>query len=162
MRTGVVIIMKSLFLTLLFLATSALAQPSPLKAFPEAKEGQQRFVIAVPQEEREDAFKVELVLGKTVPTDGVNRHFFGGKLEEVELKGWGYCYFELTELGPMAGTLMGVSGDEKPVDTFVPIHHTLPLLRYNSRMPIVVYVPAGVEVRYRIWKATEERKGNKG
>ena len=27
------------------------------------------------------------------------------------------------------------------------------LLRYNSRLPLVVYVPDGVEVRYRLWRA---------
>ena len=32
------------------------------------------------------------------------------------------------------------------------------LLRYNSRLPIVVYVPEGVEVRYRIWSAGAETK----
>jgi ecotin len=26
------------------------------------------------------------------------------------------------------------------------------LLRYNSRLPLVVYLPDGVEVRYRIWR----------
>ena len=27
------------------------------------------------------------------------------------------------------------------------------LLRYNSRLPVVVYVPQGFDVRYRIWTA---------
>ena len=26
-------------------------------------------------------------------------------------------------------------------------------IRYNSRLPVVVYAPEGVEVRYRIWSA---------
>ncbi|MBW2490657.1 MAG: proteinase inhibitor I4 serpin, partial [Deltaproteobacteria bacterium] len=30
--------------------------------------------------------------------------------------------------------------------------------RYNSRLPVVVYVPEGVEVRYRIWRAEPESK----
>jgi ecotin len=29
------------------------------------------------------------------------------------------------------------------------------LLRYNSKLPVVVYVPNGFEVRYRIWRADE-------
>jgi len=29
-------------------------------------------------------------------------------------------------------------------------------LRYNSRLPLAVFVPEGVEVRYRIWKADPE------
>lgn len=27
------------------------------------------------------------------------------------------------------------------------------MLRYNSKLPIVVYTPANVDVKYRIWKA---------
>ena len=30
------------------------------------------------------------------------------------------------------------------------------LLRYNSKLPLVVYLPAGYEARYRIWAASEE------
>jgi ecotin len=30
------------------------------------------------------------------------------------------------------------------------------LIRYNSRLPIVVYVPEGVEVHYRVWQAGQE------
>ena len=29
------------------------------------------------------------------------------------------------------------------------------MLRYNSKLPIVVYTPDNVEVKYRIWKADE-------
>jgi len=30
------------------------------------------------------------------------------------------------------------------------------LVRYNSRLPIVVYAPEGVEVRFRTWRADGE------
>jgi ecotin len=34
---------------------------------------------------------------------------------------------------------------------------------YNSRVPLIVYVPEGGEVRYRIWKASETTaKAKKG
>jgi ecotin len=32
-----------------------------------------------------------------------------------------------------------------------------PLLRYNSRLPLVVFAPVDVEIRYRIWRAGRER-----
>jgi ecotin len=35
------------------------------------------------------------------------------------------------------------------------------LIRYNSRLPIVVYVPEGVEVHYRIWTAGAKVKAIK-
>ena len=30
------------------------------------------------------------------------------------------------------------------------------LVRYNSRLPLVVYTPADVQVRYRIWSAAPD------
>ncbi len=38
------------------------------------------------------------------------------------------------------------------VDHFVSLGSET-IVRYNSRVPLVVYVPAGVEVRYRFWRA---------
>ncbi len=32
------------------------------------------------------------------------------------------------------------------------------LHRYNSRLPLVVYEPDGVEVRYRIWRGDNSMK----
>jgi len=31
------------------------------------------------------------------------------------------------------------------------------MIRYNSRLPVVIYSPEGVEIRYRIWEAGEEQ-----
>jgi ecotin len=42
------------------------------------------------------------------------------------------------------------------VERFIAISGEPYLIRYNSRLPIVVYVPEGVEVRYRIWKARDD------
>ncbi len=142
--------------TACWLISPLFSKNDPLDAFPKATAEQSRFVVRVPEAEDEFALKIELIIGKTVPTDGVNRHFFAGKVEEKDLKGWGYSYFEMKELGPMAGTLMAPLDGGKKVDSFVAVNSALPLQRYNSRMPIVVYVPKGVEVKYRIWKAGKE------
>jgi ecotin len=58
----------------------------------------------------------------------------------------------------MAGTLMAVGPDTPRVDRFITLGGEPQLLRYNSRLPLVVYVPSGVEVRYRIWRAGPEVK----
>ena len=42
---------------------------------------------------------------------------------------------------------------EPPKEKFLTIRDDL--RRYNSRLPIVVYVPTGYEVHYRIWNAEE-------
>ncbi|MDP6337606.1 MAG: ecotin family protein, partial [Verrucomicrobiota bacterium] len=59
-------------------------------------------------------------------------------------------------LGPVASSLIGVPPGTPSVHKFV--QGPSKLIRYNSRIPIVVYVPKGAEVRYRIWSATPETK----
>ncbi len=46
-----------------------------------------RHVIQLPQAENEDSMKVEIIVGKTVSTDPVNRHFFAGRIETVTIEG---------------------------------------------------------------------------
>ena len=124
-----------------------------LKAFPPAGEGMCRYVIFLPTEKEEELLKIQLLVGKTVKLDSRNRYFFGGRLETVPIPGWGYNRYVLKSLGPMAGTLMAVDPSEPKVDRFITLGGEPDLLRYNSRMPLVVYVPEGVEVRSRIWRA---------
>ena len=147
--------MKTIFPLLLtaVLSVAALADDPNMKAFPPVDAEQTRFVINLPRQDDEYAFKVELSIGKTVKTDPVNHFFFGGKLETETIQGWGFDRYILRKLGPMAGTLMGVEPGTPNVDHFVAIGGEPQLLRYNSRLPLVVYVPKGVEVRYRIWRA---------
>ena len=64
----------------------------------------------------------------------------------------------MRQLGPMAGTLMAVDPDAPKVALFVVVGGEPYLIRYNSRLPVVVYVPEGVEVRYRVWSAEPETK----
>ena len=111
-----------------------------------------RFVIMLPPRADEDLLKMELIIGKTVTLDERNRYFFGGRIETETLKGWGYDRYVLKSLGPMAGTLMAVAPDIPKVERFISLGGDPELRRYNSRLPMVIYVPKGVEVRYRIWR----------
>jgi ecotin len=58
----------------------------------------------------------------------------------------------------MAGTLIGVDPKAPKVSRFITLGGEPFLVRYNSRLPLVVYVPNGVEVRYRLWKAEPDTK----
>jgi ecotin len=136
-------------------ASEAIAADN-MQAFPPADPGMVRYVIQVPPLADEDAAKVELVIGKIVNTDPSNRYFFGGRLETETIQGWGFPRYVLRELGPMAGTLMAVDPSVPKVDRFIALGGDPKLLRYNSRLPLVVYVPEGVLVRYRIWRAGPE------
>ena len=135
-----------------------LSAAKELKAFPPAGEGMSRFVIMLPPRKEEELLKVQLLVGKTVKLDPQNRYFFGGKLETETISGWGYDRYVLKSLGPMAGTLMAVDPNEPKVERFITLGGEPELLRYNSRLPLVFYLPDGVEVRYRIWRGEDSLK----
>ncbi len=133
------------------IAGCATASPDDLKPFPEASGDQVRHVIRLPALDDEAAAKVELLVGKDLEVD-CNTHWFGGKLAREVVEGWGYSYYLVDGIGGPASTLKACPGEPKEV-RFVPVRFEDPLLRYNSRLPIVVYAPEGFEVRYRIWQA---------
>jgi ecotin len=81
------------------------------------------------------------------------------KIQKETIQGWGYTRYHVSELGSMAGTRMAVDPNAPKVNRFVSLGGEPYLIRYNSRMPIVVYAPEGVEVRYRIWSAKSKTKG---
>ena len=127
-----------------------------MKAFPPPEKGQVRYVIHLPEQPDESSFRVELIVGQTVQIDEANQYFFGGQIEAESIEGWGFTRYVVSELGPMAGTLMAVDPDAPKVDRFISLAGGPYLIRYNSRLPVVVYVPDGVDVRYRIWRADPE------
>ncbi len=148
-----------LILSMVCMNTTAFsADHTPLKAFPAASNGMQRFVLNLPHKERieEDAFKVELIAGKEMLTDGVNQVRLGTNIQAQPLKGWGYTYYEVSASDIGMSTMMAPPEGAPQVTQFVtgsPI-----LIRYNSRLPIVVYAPDGYEVHYRVWQAPENFK----
>ncbi len=147
---------------LALLNAGALAAGHPeLKAFPDAGEGMERLVIVLPHKERgeEDGFKVELTPGKMMLTDGVNLMRLGSTIAPRPLEGWGYTYYEVTGSDVAMSTLMAAPEGGQKVERFVT--GTPLLIPYNSRLPIVVYVPRGYEVRYRIWSAGVSRKAER-
>ncbi len=148
-----------LFVLLSFLAAiSSVSAADNMKAFPPAEKGMTRHVLQLPKQDDEYAFKVELIVGKTVQLAEGNRYFFSGKIKAVNIEGWGFTRYVVSKLGPMGGTLMAVDPNAPKVPRFITIAGEPYLIRYNSLLPVVVYVPEGVEVRYRIWSAAPEAK----
>jgi ecotin len=143
---------------LFLLAVPAGLATDNMKAFPPAGEGMVRHVLQLPQQADESGLKVELIVGKTVETDAGNRYFFAGRIEEETIKGWGFPRYMVSKLGAMAGTLMAVDPNAPKVTRFITLGGAPYIIRYNSRLPVVVYLPEGVEVRYRIWTAGAEVK----
>jgi len=129
-----------------------------LQAFPPAGAGMVRYVLQVPPQADESAFQVELLAGKTVAVDDRNRYFFGGRIAEETIEGWGFPRYVVSPLGPLAGTRMAVDPNAPKVNRFITLGGEPYLIRYNSRLPVVVYAPEGVEVRYRVWSAAPEAR----
>ena len=140
----------------IFAAALSVHAGDNMKAFPPPDQGMVRYVLQLPKQDDETAFKVELLVGKTVLVDQQNRYFFGGKIQQETIKGWGFTRYDVSQLGPMAGTQMAIDPDAPKVKRFITLGGEPYLIRYNSRLPVVVYAPEGVEVRYRIWAAEPE------
>src|SRR5580765_2678464 len=152
------ILLRTVAFGLALVVTDSAPAANNMKAFPPAEKGMVRHVLQLPKQDDESAFKVELLVGKTVQVDEGNRYFFGGKIEVETIKGWGFPRYNVSKLGPMAGTRMAINPDAPKVNRFVALGGEPFLIRYNSRLRIVVYAPDGVEVRYRMWSAGPEAK----
>lgn len=129
--------------------TSTNKKRQSTEMFPPAKEGNIQHIIHLKPQKNEDDFTVELSVGKHMMVD-CNKHFFAGSITEQNLDGWGYPYYVAETNGEVAGTRMLCPDGKKHAD-FVSIQALK--IRYNSKLPIVIYVPRGFEVQYRIWKA---------
>ena len=141
----------------LLVGPAALAA-DPLQAFPPAERGSTRHVLQLPPQADEASYQVELQVGRTIEVDERNHYFFGGRITESTIAGWGYPRYVVTTLGPLAGTRMAVDPQAPKVLRFVTLGGEPYLIRYNSRLPVVVYAPSDAEVRYRIWSAGSEAK----
>lgn len=125
--------------------------------YPEAEADQQRFVINLPSERsrlEQNNLQVQVIVGRHVEGDDGHRYVYSGDIQEREIQGWGYNYWVASLEDPIA-TRSNPSA--KPKDGFIPLHDS-PVIRYNSKLPIVVYAPHDAEVRYKIWADEEGRR----
>lgn len=147
---------RLLFLaSILFLTITLADETTNMKPYPAAEQGFERMVFRVPAVEDESAHKVEIIVGKILSVD-CNRTSFGGVLERRVAEGWGYPYYVLEKVGGPMSTLMACPPGMENTDEFITVNGDGFLQRYNSKLPMVVYVPEGFEVRYRTWAAQQD------
>ena len=131
-----------------FPPTPLYANTHPLAAFPTTRAGYERFVLLLPFVDSPENRKVEIIPGKTAYID-CNRHVLGGTFMRENVQGWGFDFLVFNSDGVMAATRMACI--DPPRSEFVAAPSEF--VRYTPQMPVVVFVPAGFEVRYRVWEA---------
>ncbi|MCO1333027.1 ecotin [Microbulbifer sp. OS29] len=134
----------------LFLVTSSYAA-EPLDAFPLDVNGKSRHVIVLPKVVDESRFRVELIPGRSEIAD-CNLRSFSAPLQREVLPGWGYPYYVLSDLSSTMDTRK-VCAPGTETRRFITVRGDGLLLPYNSNLPLVVYLPKGVQLKYRVWRA---------
>jgi len=145
-------LMSALFFLCSFSVGSAQTPKDIADLYPLPENGYHAYEILLPSLENEVDAKVQLLIGKTMTTD-CNTFWFRGTLHEEILPGWGYSYLIVEDIHGPFSTLMACP-PESEKETFVMISE-IPLQRYNSKVPLIIHVPQGFEVKYRIWYADE-------
>lgn len=123
-----------------------------LEAFPESMPGYDRYVLLLTplsEAQKTTELKVEIIPGKTAKVD-CNKHTLNGNIQTKTAEGWGLDYLVFESDGEYASTRMGCP-DNSISEKF--IYGQTQTLSYNSNVPIVIFVPQGFEVKYRVWKS---------
>jgi ecotin len=143
-------------------APAGLAIPRlDLSPYPKPAPGERRWVIQLPGVLSPGAgdprsWRVQLVVGQEMPVD-CNIRRISGQLRASDLAGWGYPIYRLE--GPNAGlaisTLMACPPGQPKTPRFVTLAGDPVLAPYNVSLPIVVYLPERLELRWRLWRPLE-------
>lgn len=119
--------------------------------FPAATKSTNRNVIWLQAQQNEALYKVEIIATKS-GSKNCNLSSYTGHLSENTLKGWGYSYYKLSDINGPLTTRMACTG--AATTALLPIQFdTESLIRYNSKLPIVIYTPKDVVISYKIWEA---------
>ncbi|EPY29525.1 ecotin [Strigomonas culicis] len=130
--------------------------------YAEPVEGNKRIIFALdPFDPSFEAAhcRLQLIPGRMVElarADASSAPTLGGTVEEMLLESGPTCYFvDLAEELVMTRIALHAAADEEKVRHFVPLADA-PVFRYNSRFPVVVYLPEDAELRYSVWTSGGE------
>lgn len=122
--------------------------------YPAPKPGYHRYAVVLPKRAVENNYKVELIIGKPLLVD-CNYHQLNGKIKKQTIPGWEHYFYIVESKGEATSTLKGCLINQEKIQ-FVAIPNKLGAVPYNSSVPIVIYTPTDIQVRYRIWSMTGE------
>ena len=146
--------MKKLILLLLLPLLSLSAIKDDI--YPKAEKEMEKHTIILEEKEKEENYMVKLKFGREKLLDCNNYFLLGGKIEEKILEGYGYNYYIFNGKDEMGSTKMGCSVNTKTQkDVFYNVEE---IIRYNSKLPVVIYAPKGVFVDYAVYEKIAGKK----
>ena len=128
-----------------------------MKSFPESMEDYDRYVMYLPSKDNEEAMRLEVIPGVMKVVD-CNTHWLMGEFETKVVEGMGYEYLVFNSNGDIASTRMTCPDDELTEKFIAANGH---FGRYNSQMSVVVFVPKGMKLELKTWKANETKVADK-
>ncbi len=109
-----------------------------------------KHAILLDPRPNETLYRVEIYAVKSQEVDNCNKHYLIGDFELKTLEGHGYPYYIFNSNTQIISTKMGC-GDNITKIKNVPSGKT-ELVKYISALPLVVYAPKDIEIKYKIWK----------
>ena len=139
--------------TVTFANETSEAQNMSIDMFPAKFEGYTRHVIRLPKLEGEA--RLELLPGQVVQGD-CNIQSANVAVEKGNVDGWGYSYYKISEFNiDPAMTMMACPTGVQEMKVIAG-NDQLQDMRYNDRMPLVVFVEDGMTLDYKIWRVSPE------
>ncbi|KAG8348030.1 putative Ecotin [Trypanosoma vivax] len=99
------------------------------------------------KDDEEDNYRLQLIPG-LVLEDSASVYCIPGEVREEIIPGWGYSYYVVDMKQQTTLRKWVPTSQREP--RFVPLT-SKPFIRYNSQLPVVVYMPKGMELHYRVW-----------
>jgi ecotin len=162
----VVVAAASAFLGLAALPAAAIPRLD-LSGYPAPAAGERRWVIQLPGvlppthdpalSPQPRDWRVQLIVGQLAQID-CNQHSFSGRLRHWRLADDKPMVFRVDNVGHMASTRMACPPGQPRRQAFVTMAGKPYVVPYEVSHPIVIYAPAAVQLRWRLWKAERQSR----
>lgn len=148
--------------------TAAVAIPRlDLAGYPAPAAGERRWVIQLPgllPPTRDPSlspdprdWRVQLIVGQTLAVD-CNLHSFSARLRPWRIAADRPLVFRIDSVGPLVSTRKACPPDQPRRTAFVTMAGKPFVVPYVVSDPIVVYAPATLQLRWRLWKAERQSR----
>ncbi|WP_137227057.1 serine protease inhibitor ecotin [Shewanella sp. MEBiC00475] len=125
---------------------------SATKMYPVPEAGMVQHILTLPALNNEQQYLLEVQIGQQKMVD-CNKVRLIGEISSLSLPGWGYIYYQVDNIIQGPNTLMMCTEPKK--EKFIVLNKSM-TQPYDSRQPIVFYLPEGTDLRYRVWKTASD------